>query len=52
VGALDRIPHRFLRTRRHPSAGIVGLAESFDRLLDTSTTFDQVYDGVVAQLVT
>jgi tetrapyrrole methylase family protein/MazG family protein len=51
LAAIDRIPHRFLRTRRHPSAGIVGLAESFDRLYETSTTFDQVYDGVVNQLV-
>jgi tetrapyrrole methylase family protein/MazG family protein len=51
LAAIDRIPHRFLRTRRHPSAGIVGLAESFDRLYETSATFDQVYDGVVRHLV-
>jgi tetrapyrrole methylase family protein/MazG family protein len=51
LAAIDRVPRRYLRTRRHPSAGIVGLAESFDRLYETSATFDQVYDGVVAQLV-
>jgi tetrapyrrole methylase family protein/MazG family protein len=51
LAAIDRIPHRYLRTRRHPSAGIVGLAVSFDTLYDSAETFDEVYDGVVERLV-
>jgi tetrapyrrole methylase family protein / MazG family protein len=51
LAAIDRIPHRFLRTRRHPSAGIVGLAVAFDTLYDAAETFDEVYDGVVERLV-
>lgn len=51
LAAIDRIPHRYLRTRRHPSAGIVGLAVAFDTLYDAAETFDEVYDGVVERLV-
>lgn len=48
--AIDRIPQRYLRTRRHPSAGVVGVAESFDHLYDTAPTFDAVYDAIVDAL--
>jgi tetrapyrrole methylase family protein/MazG family protein len=51
LAAIDRIPQRYLRTRRHPSAGIVGLAVAFDTLYDTADSFDEVYDGVVERLV-
>lgn len=49
--AIDRVPQRYLRTRRHPSAGVVGVASSFDHLYDTAETVDQVYDGIVESLV-
>jgi tetrapyrrole methylase family protein / MazG family protein len=51
LAAIDRIPHRYLRTRRHPSAGIMGLAVAFDTLYDSAETIDEVYDGVVERLV-
>ncbi len=51
LAAIDRIPHRYLRTRRHPSAGIMGLAVAFDTLYDSADTFDEVYAGVVERLV-
>jgi tetrapyrrole methylase family protein/MazG family protein len=49
--AIARIPHRFLRTARHPSAGVVGDATTFDGLYETAATFDELYDGIVAALV-
>lgn len=52
AAAIDRIPHRFLRTVRHPSAGVVGEgAATFDRLYESASTFDDVYDGIVDALV-
>jgi tetrapyrrole methylase family protein / MazG family protein len=49
--AIQRIPHRFLRTRRHPAASVVGEAESFDEIYDRSDTFDEVYLTIVEELV-
>jgi tetrapyrrole methylase family protein/MazG family protein len=49
--AVARIPHRYLRTSRHPSAGLAGDAPSFDALYETADTFDEVYDGIVEALV-
>ena len=51
AAAVARIPHRFLRTERHPSAGVVGAAIAFDALYETAATFDEVYDGIVEALV-
>ena len=51
AAAIARIPHRYLRTARHPSAGVVGEATTFDDLYETAETFDEVYDGIVAALV-
>jgi tetrapyrrole methylase family protein/MazG family protein len=51
VDAIARIPTRFLRTERHPSAGVVGAATTFDVLYETAATFDDVYDGIVEDLV-
>jgi tetrapyrrole methylase family protein/MazG family protein len=51
----ERIPHRYLRTRRHPAATALdaaGLgAESFDARYDTAADFDDLYPGIVATLV-
>jgi tetrapyrrole methylase family protein/MazG family protein len=42
---------RFVRTRRHPSAGLVGSATSFDALYERGHTLDEVYAAMVEQLV-
>jgi tetrapyrrole methylase family protein/MazG family protein len=49
--AIDRIPHRYLRTTRHPSAGLVEPATSFDALYDAATRIEDVYAGIVDALV-
>jgi tetrapyrrole methylase family protein / MazG family protein len=49
--AVDRIEHRYLRTRRHPSAEAVEPAESFDVLYEKAEAIDDVYDGIVEALV-
>ncbi len=42
---------RFLRTRRHPTADVVGDARSFDDVYDGAHTFDEVYGEIVERLV-
>ncbi len=42
---------RFLRTSQHPSAAIVGHAQSLDHHYERSTTFDDVYRGILEELV-
>jgi tetrapyrrole methylase family protein/MazG family protein len=49
--AIARIPHRFLRTARHPSATVVGEAPTFDRLYDEAESIDAVYAGIADTLV-
>jgi tetrapyrrole methylase family protein / MazG family protein len=49
--AVARVPHRFLRTARHPSAGVVGEAQTFDRLYDEAESIDAVYAGISDALV-
>jgi tetrapyrrole methylase family protein / MazG family protein len=43
---------RFVRTTRHPSAGLVAPATSFDELYESAQGIDEVYGGVVDALVT
>ncbi len=50
--AISRIPDRFLRTGRHPSAALVGSATSFDHHYEEADTFDDVYLRIVDDLVT
>jgi tetrapyrrole methylase family protein/MazG family protein len=50
VQAIERVPRRFVRTLRHPSAAAVGDALSFDSLYDSATTLDEVYAGIVDAL--
>ena len=57
------IPHRFLRTARHPSAHlastvtsnitstVTSTVTSFDEIYETATTFDGVYREIVERLV-
>jgi tetrapyrrole methylase family protein/MazG family protein len=49
--AIARIPRRFVRTTRHPSAHVVEPATSFDDVYERSTTQDEVYRSIVDSLV-
>jgi tetrapyrrole methylase family protein/MazG family protein len=51
TAAVARIPHRFLRTTRHPSAPVVGEAVSFDDLYERASGIEAVYAGIVDALV-
>jgi len=46
---LDEVPHRYLRTSRHPAAAVVD-GESFDHHYDAHDTFDEVYRAIVDDL--
>jgi len=48
---IARIPHRFLRTARHPAAAAVAGATTFDAVYETATTIDDVYPAIVEALV-
>ena len=50
--AVARIPHRFLRTARHPAAGVVGEVPTFDPLYDEAQSIGAVYTAIVEALVT
>ena len=47
---IESIPHRYLRTARHPAAEIVSDAVSFDHIYDRSDSFDDVYRSIVDEL--
>lgn len=49
--AAERITHRFVRTRRHPSADALGAAESFDHVYEQADSVDDVYPMIVEHLV-
>ena len=51
VAAVERLPRRWLRTARHPSAAAVADAETFDFLYETAATLEAVYAGIVDALV-
>jgi tetrapyrrole methylase family protein/MazG family protein len=51
MAAIERIPVRFLRTTRHPSAVAVPEARSFDWVYDHAASLDQVYPAIVDALV-
>ena len=51
LDALRSVPVRWLRTVRHPSAGTVAGAHSFDHLYDSAANLDDVYAGIVDALV-
>src|SRR5262245_16926830 len=51
MAAIDRIPHRWLRTARHTSATLLAGAPTFDDLYDTSSSFEDVYAAIVATMV-
>ncbi len=49
--AIERIPHRYLRTAVHPSAHLVPDAASFDELYEHAERFEDVYAEIVERLV-
>jgi tetrapyrrole methylase family protein / MazG family protein len=48
---ITRIPHRYVRTSIHPSAGVVGEATAFDHLYESASSYDDVYPAIVDALV-
>jgi len=48
---MRRIPTRFIRTSRHPSAYLAEPAVPFDDLYDQAVSLDDVYAGIVDALV-
>jgi tetrapyrrole methylase family protein / MazG family protein len=50
VEALEAVPHRYLRTTRHPAAAAVPGAVSFDTIYESAATLDDVYAGIVDAL--
>ena len=48
---IARIPHRYLRTARHPSAHVVPDATTFDDIYEAADTFDDVYGAITDRLV-
>lgn len=51
LALIERIPHRYLRTGIHPSADLVGDAETFDDRYEAADTFDDVYTDIAERLV-
>src|SRR5690606_7056717 len=53
VEAIAAVPpaQRFVRTTRHPAAVAVEGAASFDHLYDAAASFEEVYAGIVEDLV-
>jgi tetrapyrrole methylase family protein/MazG family protein len=49
--AIASVGVRFVRTTRHPSAGLVAPATSFDDLYESAEGIDEVYEGVADALV-
>ena len=51
LATIERVAVRFVRTRRHPAAGAVPDATSFDDVYDAAETIDEVYGTIVDSLV-
>jgi tetrapyrrole methylase family protein/MazG family protein len=51
MAAIEHIPHRYLRTARHPSADVVPGATTFDDYYDGAPSFDALYAAIVGALV-
>jgi tetrapyrrole methylase family protein / MazG family protein len=51
VAAIDRIPVRFVRTARHPTAAAVPGGRSFDWVYEQAARLDDVYPSIVAALI-
>ena len=51
LDAISTHPHRFIRTTRHPSASVVGVATCFDDVYEAAGTFADVYAEITERLV-
>jgi tetrapyrrole methylase family protein/MazG family protein len=51
LDAISDHSHRFIRTTRHPSASLVGVAISFDDVYEAADTFADVYAEITERLV-
>jgi tetrapyrrole methylase family protein/MazG family protein len=51
LATIERIPQRYLRTGRHPSADLVPDAVTFDHLYEEADRFADVYAAIVEELV-
>ena len=51
LAAIEAIPHRLLRTRRHPAASAVPSARAFDDVYEGATSFEDVYATIVEAVV-
>ena len=51
LDAISTHAHRFIRTTRHPSASLVGMATSFDEIYESANTFADVYLEITERLV-
>jgi tetrapyrrole methylase family protein/MazG family protein len=51
LAEIERVPVRFLRTVRHPSAHVVGEASSLDHHYEAADRVDDVYPAMVEELV-
>lgn len=52
LDAIARIPHRYVRTTRHPSVPVLGAdVTAFDELYEAAVSFDEVYRSIVEHLV-
>lgn len=50
IDAIAAVPHRYLRTTRHPSAHLAEPATSFDDVYERARTLDEVYAIIAALL--
>src|SRR6188768_3367081 len=51
LSVIERIPHRYLRTSRHPSAHLVPDPVTFDEVYEQADTFADVYAEITDRLV-
>ena len=51
LSTIERIPHRYLRTSRHPSAHLVPDPVTFDAVYEVADTFADVYAEIANRLV-
>lgn len=51
LDAIERVPHRFIRTRRHPAAEVLPDATGFDDRYEAADSLTEVYTGIVEDLV-
>lgn len=51
LAAIERVPYRFLRTRRHPAAVAVPDAVDFDDVYESAESFEEVYATIVEAVV-